>query len=439
MKFSGFNLKKDLINNLNKVGYIDASKVQELVIPKALKNENIIVQSHTGSGKTHSFIVPILNNLLPLNKVQSIILCPTRELAEQTYSFINELNIKPFNFNIKIFISGKDLTKDIKSIKNGCDVIICTPNRLNNLKQYLNESNCKLNSIVLDEIDMLMDQDFLADIDEIINSLKPIQIMVFSATIDNNIEAFLKKYISADHIINVDNKFNSSSVKHHLLNIKHLDYYEAIEKFIKIINPFLLMVFSNTKKEAEDLYKYFYQNKYDVCYFSGDLSLKDRNNIIREIKNNKYQIIFCTDIASRGLDINDVSEVISLNIPNNIEYYYHRAGRTGRFNKNGDSYIFINDKSFNIDKITENLDYDKLIFKKDKIVLDEEYKIKKRIINNELEKEIKKTINFSKPKQVKPGYKKKIQYKVNKVKNKYKRKAIKQKIQKQINDSFKKH
>ena len=444
MKFTSFALKKELINALNGLGYIDATKVQDVVIPKALKNENIIVQSETGTGKTHSFLIPILNNLEFNSIPQALIICPTRELARQTYNFIVEFK-KFFNtLNAKLFVSGIETKKSEKSLKNGCEIIIATPGRLNYLLDNVEINLSSLKTIVLDEADMLFDAGFNELIDEIISKLKNPQIEVFSATISKKVEAFLRKYISPDYVLTLNEKSSTSSnVSHYFINTKHRDTKNLILDFIKIKNPYLLMIFANTKEEVQEIYEFLSSNNYKCGILSGSLTKRERNSMLRRINNNEFSIIVCSDIASRGLDILDVSDVLSINLPNNIEYYYHRAGRTGRNQNFGSSYVFYDNETVTkVRKLIDNglnakflkFESDELIFDHN-VILNRQFK-KKKNTNDELNKEIKKAISKNKSDKIKPGYKKKVKMAVEKVKKSHRRQIIKKDIRRQMTERY---
>lgn len=442
MKFSSFNLKQELINSLEKQGYLEPTDVQTNVIPKLLKGENIVVQSETGTGKTHSFLIPILNNLEYNNKIQAIIISPTIELATQIYNFINKFKVDFNKLSAKLFVSGKDSDTDINSIKNGCQIVICTPGRLNFIKKYIKDP---IRTMVLDEADMLLDDGFLDIIDEIITKLSPKQIEVFSATINKKVQYFAKKYINADYVIEMNKEHSTSkTVKHFIVNVKHSDLFESVVKFIKFYNPYFLLIFSNTKKEASDLYDYLSRKKYKCGIISGDLTPRERKQMLRRIKSNEFQIVCCSDLASRGLDIDDVSDVLSLSLPNNIEYYFHRAGRTGRNFKSGNSYIFYNkDQTKEVDFLKENkIDFTYLKISNDEFIKDKNFIItfnKNKKAPTELDKEIKKVVNKNKNKKIKPGYKKKIKREVDKLKSKHRREIIKKDIRRQMTERYKKY
>lgn len=444
MKFNSFNLKLEVVEACHKLGYINATAVQDVVIPKALKNENIVVQSETGTGKTHSFIIPIINNIIFNKKIQAIIIDPTRELAKQTYDFINDFKKFFPDLSCKLFISGEDQTKDYDSIKNGCQIVVATPGRLNFLKEAFNNNICDIKTIVLDEADMLMDNDFLTDIDEIITKSGNPQLEVFSATINKKVEHFLKKYISADYVLTVSPKnATSTTVTHFLINTRHANIKTCVNKFIQFKRCYLLMIFTNSQEETRDLYKYLCGQKYKCGILSGELQARERKSMLRRIKNDEFNIIVCTDIASRGLDIPNVTDILSTNLPNNIEYYYHRAGRCGRNYKTGNSYILYDtDHLKNVQKLIDSgLDFKYLKFGDNNLIDDkpltkDQFK-KKKTINNALDRDIKKAIHEANSEGVKPGYKRKVRLAVEKVRKKHKREVIKKDIRRQMTERYK--
>ncbi len=444
MNFKAFNLKNDLVEALNKLGYKEPTKVQEVVIPKALKGENIIVSSHTGSGKTHSFLIPIINNLEFKGEVEAIIISPTRELARQIYLFIEEFKQYYSELKSKLFISGVDSNKDLASINNGADIIVATPGRLAKLLQDSSLSLNNLKTIVLDEADMLIEQGFIEEIEKILKkTTKKSQLEVFSATISKRVEVFLKKFIDADYAITMKDEIPTSyTVNHYLVNTKHRDTYQCVLEFIKLKNPYLLLIFLNSKEEVKKMYNFLSENGYRIGILSGDLESRERKSMLRRINNDEFRIVVCSDIAARGLDINDVSDVISVSLPSNLEYYFHRAGRTGRNFKSGNSYIFYDyDHTALVFKLLESnikVQYLKL----DNNGLSNDIPLKKETkrklkVDTELDKNIKKAKYEAKSNKVKPNYKKKVKRAIDKVKRKHKREIIKKDIRRQQEERYK--
>ncbi len=440
MKFNAFNLNSELVEILEKKGYVEATEVQQIVIPKALRYENIIVRSETGTGKTHSFLIPIFNQVIINKRLQAIILSPSRELARQIYTFANEIanSEKYRNLSIKLFVSGEDNLKDIKSFSNGCEILIATPGKLKGLLSETEIPLDDLKTIVLDEADMLLDEGFFDTIDGILEKInREIQIEVYSATISKKVELFLKKYISPDYVLtNSDQNYTAKTVTHYFINTKHQDKKQLLLKFIENKKPYFLLVFASTKKEVDELYNFLNSNKIKAGIISGALEARERKSMLRRIKNDEFRVVVCSDLASRGLDIENVSDVLSVDLPNNLEYYYHRAGRTGRNYKTGQSYVFYDYDSLDLPNklIKQGLEVKYLKYANDDFVEDKapnKEKKHKKAVNQELETEIRKVKAINKSKKVKPGYKKKVKQEIQKVKNKHKRESIKKDIRRQ--------
>ncbi len=446
MKFTAFNLKKELIEILNELGYNEATKVQEVVMPAALRKENLLIKAQTGSGKTHSFLIPILNNVEFNGKLQSLIIVPSRELAKQTYDFIDE--IAKFDFfkrlKYKVFFGGKESTKDLKSFENGCEIAITTPGRLNFLLNSNNNLVESLNTIILDEVDMLIDDTFINEMNDIFKKVPGANIQVFSATFSNRSRDFLNDTVKFDLVINDEKDLGTSkTVNHFFINTKHQDRNFLLKKFIEIKNPFLLLVFASSKKEVNRIYSYLSQNRFKCGIISGELEARERRSMLRRIKNDEFQIVVCSDLAARGIDIDNVTDVLNYDLPNNIEYYYHRAGRTGRNFKDGNCYSFYDNDTLNIPTklLDQGLQVEYLKFSDDKLVQDTpiiKEKVRKKKVDTELEREIKKAKSQAMGKSVKPGYKKKVKRAIDKVKSKHKREIIKNDIKRQRIERYKK-
>lgn len=445
MKFSSFNLKTKLVAALDELGYKNASAIQEIVIPKALKGKSLIVKSMTGSGKSHCFIIPILNNLKLDNKnAQSIIISPTRELARQTYLFFKQFEPYFEGLNVKLLIGGHQQKDDEVLKNNPPHIIIATPKRANDI--LVLESFIKLGcvkSVVLDEVDMMMDMGYFNDIDQLLKRLKDIQIMSFSASYPNKVIHLLKKYMPVDEIISLDDNITNDNVTHFAIDIKHQDKNEMVYKFINKFNPYGLIIFCSLKSDVNVVYNYLIEHKIKCGMLHGDLSQRERKNMMKMFKNNDFHIMVCSDMASRGLDLDNISDVLNYDLPNNEEFYFHRAGRVGRMNKKGNCYSFYNVDS--VDKIT-NLEKNKitftyLVYKNNDFI--SSLKVKKERKNNRLDPEIvelNKNIKIAKSKattkKVKPNYKKKVKVAINEVKRKYKKEKIKKEIKKQLKKKY---
>ncbi len=445
MKFSAFNINKDLIKILEQNGYVETTPIQQVVIPKALKGENIIAKSETGSGKTHAFLIPIIENCVESNLLQAIILAPSRELARQTYKFANQIisDMSYKKITVKLFISGEDSNKDLKSFKNGCNILIATPGKLRSLIEESDFDMSMVKTLVLDEADMLLDSGFFDTIDAIFKKCdKNLQVEVFSATISEGLEVFLKKYISPDYVVtSTNNELTSKTVKHYFINTKHKDINELLLLFIDQFNPYLLLIFANSKKKTRDIYNFLSSKKIKCGILSGELEARERKSMLRRINNDEFRVVVCSDLVSRGLDIQNVSDVLSVDLPNNLEYYYHRAGRTGRNFKTGNSYVFYDHDTFDLPLklINDGLEVNFLKVENNSFVpmaspLKEKKRSKK--MPTELDIAIKKAKITTMTKKVKPGYKKKVKTAIEKVKRKHRREIIRKDIRRQREERY---
>ncbi|SRX67601.1 DEAD/DEAH box helicase [Mycoplasma mycoides] len=382
MKFTDFGFKKYIIDTLDQIEFIAPTSIQQKVIPLAL--------AHTGTGKTHSFLLPILNNLKLEendNYVQAVIISPTRELSLQIYQ-----NTKLFLknnplINCNLFIGGEDISKNIEQLeKKQPHIVIGTPTRLKELYD-LNKLRLTTTSyFIIDECDMIFDLGFIEDVDYLISKInQDVTIGIFSATISQQLSVFCKKYIKNAHFIDdSQNKISTSNVKHVLIDTKNKELEQSLIQIINSINPF-----------------------------------------------NEFKYLVATDVASRGVDIKGVSHIISINLPSDLTYYIHRSGRTGRNNSTGYSYIIYNlkNKTQIEELIKKGIEFEtkKLI---DNQLVDIKTNYKKVKVFKELDAESKQVINKYKNKKVKPNYKKKRKQELDKIKQKIRRKHIKENIEK---------
>lgn len=252
-KFSDFGLNQKLVDSLKEIGFYNSTSIQEKIIPLVLKGKNVVGKSQTGSGKTHAFIIPILNNLNKA-KLQSIIIAPSRELSEQIFNYFKELSLI-FDKDIKIatYIGGTDREQQLYKIKKEVpQVIIGTPGRIKDLLSDSIIETKYISSLVIDEADMTMDMGFIDDIDYIFKSL-PIkkQIMFFSATFSQKMKVFLKKYLPSNTVF-VDNNetFISENIDNFLIFTKGRDHNLIIKKLLNIYNPYLGIIFCNTRNRS---------------------------------------------------------------------------------------------------------------------------------------------------------------------------------------------
>jgi ATP-dependent RNA helicase CshB len=441
--FKEFNLSENMVRCLRKQGYVEPSPVQRAVIPKALRGVSLLAQSATGTGKTHAYLIPLIERTdVNLHRLQSIIIAPTRELARQIYAFATAFQPYYPKFKVRLFSSEAEASENAEGLSTAPQMVIGTPGRLRDIlieRRLLDLRNVR--SVVLDEADMLMDMGYFEDIEAIFAALKKPQTLVFSATLKQNLRDELRKFVRSDFEFEAEEKKTASTVRHHFVDIKHADPKEALVSFLSIRKPYLCLVFASKKEDVAAAYRYARDNGVDAILFTGDLGDRSRKKALREIRSGEHQVIISSDILARGMDIEDVTDVVSLDLPGDLEFYFHRAGRTGRFGKEGDSWVFYDDdhkeRALALLPSLESPDFKILrggVLKDDPVGLlpKKKLKAKKDFLSEDEKRDVKIAKARARTKGVKPGYKKKRREAVEKVKRKYKRKAIEKSVRREL-------
>ncbi len=444
--FSSFALSKKMIDALKTQGYVSPTPIQDAVIPKALRGESLIARSPTGTGKTHAFLIPIIEKIeIEKKEIQAVVVAPTRELAKQTYDFAKRFSTSYPALRILLLSAGEERSRTIEKLGRVPHLIIATPGRLHDLaveEKVINFLTAK--TFVLDEADMLMEMGFFNDINVIISNLVKPQVLVFSATIPEKLASALEKYAEPKHVIETSSKeLTAGKVRHYFIDTRHQDLKQCVKEFIEIKHPYLLLIFASKKETVETVYDYLRSQGIRAAMIHGDLEVRERKSIMRRIHANEFNVIVASDMASRGIDIDDVSDVLNVDLPRNQEFYYHRAGRTGRNGKDGQCYSFYdNDLTAPVQKILDmGTKVEFLVFRDGALVEGKpitpatpNFRKKK---NPELEKEIKIAAGKASSKIVKPGYKRKVRVAVERAKARHRRKVIKRDIRRQQVERYK--
>ncbi len=429
-EFNKFHLKEYINLGLKNIGFNAPTKIQDLVIPRALTGESLVVESATGSGKTHSFLIPILENLdESLNEVQTIIISPTRELATQLYNCLVELVKYKETINVARIIGGADREAEIKRFeKNQPQIVVGTIGRISDLA--INSNVLKVHTakqIVIDEADMIFDQKELIEVDKLIGKIQgEPQFLIFSATIPKGLRIFLNKYLSRVKSISIkEEKLTHGNINHIMVPCKAKNKYDVLKELLNTINPYLAIIFANTKENVDELAMNLANDGYRVGKLHGAMEDRIRKQMIRRIHNLEFQYVVASDIAARGIDIQGVSHVINFDLPNDIEFYIHRTGRTARFDQTGNAYSLY---AYEDDEYIKNLQAKGLKTTVLKIVNGEfvDAKILRKSTEKSktvmIEEEVHKKIPV--PKKVKPGYKKKRKELIEKTIKKVKKERI---------------
>ena len=431
MLFDGYELKNYIVKALEDLKFEYFTSVQKEVFDNLNNNKNFIVKSKTGSGKTHSFLVPIFNNLDQDDyKVQALIVAPTKELSLQIYKVAQHIaSFSDERIIIKNYSGGSDRNKEIEKLSNQSpQIVIGTLGKIKDLEIKENVLKIFISKyFVCDEADMTFDETNLEDLDNIASVLNDAKFMFFSATFSDKILPTMKKYITNVEFIDI--KEAQNQIKHIWIPLKYKDRYEVLKDLLNTMQPYLCMIFCNKKENVIDLAAKLSNDGYFVGVMHGDLSQRERKRILKECNDLKYQFLVCTDIAARGIDIPGVSHIINYELPRDYEFYLHRSGRTGRMFNDGIVYSFYEELN---NQYLDNLN------KKD--IKPEYFEIKNKELvpfkgRNARENRVKPKTNYEleakkfvpKADKVKPGYKKKREEQIKKIAESLKKRDKKRK------------
>ncbi|WP_390404987.1 DEAD/DEAH box helicase [Lacticaseibacillus jixiensis] len=337
--FKQYALSAKVIAGLEAMHITEPTPIQEAVIPAVLRGESVIGQSQTGSGKTHAFLVPIIDRIdTSLDQVQAVITAPSRELATQLYTVATTLTANMPDVRIHRYVGGTDKNKQIEKLKNQQPhIVIGTPGRILDLIRSDALATYTAKTFVVDEADMTLDMGFLSAVDAIASTFpKDLQMLVFSATIPQKLQPFLKKYMANPTVYEIKpQSVIADTVDNWLIAAKGRDKNQLIYQLLTIGQPFLVLIFANTKTSVDHIHQYLTDQGLTVAKIHGGIQPRERNRVMKEVANLKYQYVVATDLAARGIDIKGVSHVINAEIPSDDEFFIHRVGRTGRNGMHG--------------------------------------------------------------------------------------------------------
>jgi len=428
-RFKRFNFQPYIIESLNQFGYYEPTEIQERMIPLVLKGESAIGQSQTGTGKTFAYVLPILEKINPnRQEVQAVITAPTRELASQIYQQILKVTeqCSPDSpIMTRCYIGGTDKQRTIEKLKIQPHIVVGTPGRIKDLMieqaLFIHTSDI----LVVDEADMILDMGFIEDVDQVAAKMpEKLQMLVFSATIPEKLKPFLKKYMENPKTIQIESKRKAAeNLEHYLLPSRHRSKKQLVHDALLAYNPYLAIVFTNTKKMAEEVAYFLNEKGLKVGRVHGDLNPRERRKMMKQIQDLEYQYIVATDLASRGIDIEGVSHVINYELPSDLDFYIHRVGRTARAGNSGIAltvYDISDEDALNrLEKMGIQFKYVDL--KNNEFVEADERNKRKTRVRKEDEADKKAKSMVKKPQKVKPGYKKKMQWEMDKIKKRQRR------------------
>ncbi|AWM75633.1 MULTISPECIES: DEAD/DEAH box helicase [Lactobacillus] len=414
--FENEQINPAIRQGLKKINFVKPTEVQEKVIPVLMARKNAVVQAVTGSGKTHAFLIPVMNEIDEnLQFPQAILTTPSRELAQQLYQVARQLrDASNLNLSIALLAGGTDRERQIESIsRHKPQIIIATPGRLHDFVEKKILPLDYVKNFVIDEADMTLDMGFLSEIDFIAQRLPQNCVLTaFSATIPVKLANFLRKYMAKPETIIIDNPtVISPTVKNDLLDIGSKNRKKILYQLLTIGQPYLALIFANTKQTVDELADFLINQGLKVAKIHGGITERERKRTMREVEAGQYQYVVATDLAARGIDIEGVSLVINYEIPRELEFVIHRIGRTGRNGMSGHAITLIREEEMNqILKLEKmGIHFDFVEIKDSSLVPRTHYHNRKlrQSTSQGLDNKVRGMVKKAQKKR-KPGYKKKI-------------------------------
>lgn len=347
VKFEEMGLSEEIQKAVRYMGFEEASPIQAKAIPAMISGIDLIGQAQTGTGKTAAFGIPILEKVDPkLKKLQAIVLCPTRELAIQVADEIRNLSRYMHGIKVLPIYGGQDIVKQIRSLKSGTQIVIGTPGRV---MDHMRRKTMKLDfvhTVVLDEADEMLNMGFREDIEFVLSGVpEERQTVLFSATMPKPIMEITKKFQNNSKVIKVTKKeLTVPNIEQYYYDVKPKKKEEVLSRLLDIYSPRLSVVFCNTKKQVDLLVNALLGRGYFAAGLHGDMKQEQRDRVMQGFRTGKTEILVATDVAARGIDVDEVEAVFNYDLPQDDEYYVHRIGRTGRAGREGRAFSFVSGK-----------------------------------------------------------------------------------------------
>ena len=347
VRFEEMGLSEEIQKAVRYMGFEEASPIQAKAIPAMISGIDLIGQAQTGTGKTAAFGIPILEKVDPkLKKLQAIVLCPTRELAIQVADEIRNLSRYMHGIKVLPIYGGQDIVKQIRSLKSGTQIVIGTPGRV---MDHMRRKTMKLDfvhTVVLDEADEMLNMGFREDIEFVLSGVpEERQTVLFSATMPKPIMEITKRFQNNAKVIKVTKKeLTVPNIEQYYYDVKPKKKEEVLSRLLDIYSPRLSVVFCNTKKQVDLLVNALLGRGYFAAGLHGDMKQEQRDRVMQGFRTGKTEILVATDVAARGIDVDEVEAVFNYDLPQDDEYYVHRIGRTGRAGREGRAFSFVSGK-----------------------------------------------------------------------------------------------
>ena len=343
MNFDELDISKDIKDAIREMGFEKLTPIQEMAIPEALKGNDIIGQAQTGSGKTLAFAVPVLDKVfIPDRSPQAIVLCPTRELCMQVASEIGNAGSKIKKFKVLAVYGGQPIGKQTRVLKKGVHVVVGTPGRVIDHIERGSLDLIGIERVVLDEADEMLEMGFRQDIERILSATpRQRQTLLFSATMPEEVRRIAGKYQRNPKFIKIaDKKKNIPKITQYAFRCNAKDKLQGLKNLIEAYDIRLALVFCNTKKSVNYVYKHL-RDDLRIDALHGDMTQHARDRVMNRFRNGNVNILVATDVAARGLDIENVDAIINYDVPQNGDDYIHRIGRTARAGKTGFAFTLV--------------------------------------------------------------------------------------------------
>jgi ATP-dependent RNA helicase DeaD len=336
-EFKELNLKHELLESLKKMNFLNMTEVQELSIPVVMQHKDVIVRSKTGSGKTGAFLIPIFQSIGSLGHPQALVLVPTRELASQVSTVAHDLSYRGGPRTTVVY-GGASINVQMQNLRHGADLVIGTPGRIIDL---IERGSLKLNRVkflVMDEADLMLDMGFIDDVEHIISMIPTErQTILLSATMPREITDISRKHMKTDTVkitVGKDDEMTVTTIKHNFFIANGREKLSALLAYIENFQPKKGIIFTSTQRESEYVHRFLTSNGFDAIVMHGGLSQAVRERSLHSFREHA-RFLISTNLASRGLDIPDITDIINFDAPEDPRVYVHRVGRSARMGKDG--------------------------------------------------------------------------------------------------------
>lgn len=442
-RFEDFNMRPEVMDLIARNSFSEPTPVQEQVIPAVLRGKDVIGLSRTGTGKTHAYLIPMMQMVDPeAEHTQAVVTAPTRELAVQIFEKAKVMQEADPRLRVSLFVGGKERTKDVELLsRNQPHIVIGTPGRIRDL--FLDGGQLRLDKaklLVVDEADMTLEYGFLDEIDAFAGRMgEDLQMLAFSATMPDQLRPFIRKYMHHPITIQIGEKVRfNPDIRHVLIPCYHHTFAETVLSVLPGFQPYVCLIFCNTRQEASELASSLRGEGVSVNELHGDLTSRRRKQAMKSLELSEHTYVVCTDLAARGIDIDTVTHVISCGFPEDLEYYVHRAGRTGRGGDTGTCFALYHegDDASIRSLMKMGIRFEHMRYRRNGWQKLHPYGQKHLKTDDELEKKIA-MIYTKKNQKVKPGYKKKRAQKIATIHRHKKREMIRAKIREEKKAMYK--